>query len=104
MWPINKEKCLTALILISFLNNDLISLEQWDDLQRLDLRTNILFLEECFLFFCSAEFQTTHRFIGCLVNNFNLFAFIAVFSSLFFSSFSVLFLCPHYMAEGYLNI
>ena len=79
-----------------------IRLEQWDDLQRLDPRTKHRFLE-CFPFvfsfsiFGSAEFQTTHRFIGCLVNSFNLFTLIIIFSSLSF------FLCPHYMAEGYLN-
>lgn len=34
-----------------FLNNDLISLEQWDDLQDLILEQT-LFLEECFVFVC----------------------------------------------------
>lgn len=56
-------------------------------------------------FFGSAEFQTTHRFIGCLVNSFNLFAFIVILSSLFHFFFlpSVLLLCPHFKAEEYLN-
>lgn len=73
-------------------------------LEQTSIPSGMFFVFVVFRFFSgSAEFQTTHRFIGCLVNSFNLFAFIVIFSSLFLFSLSVLFLCPHNMAEGYLN-
>lgn len=85
MWPINKREVSISAYTNFLLNNDLISLERSDNLKRLGLRTNIYSLRNV-SFLGSAEFQTTHRFIGCLVNSFNLFAFVVLFYSFQFTS------------------